>query len=282
MDTLLPVPLFALIGILIAYYVSIIVYVLAIQMHLSVTRITSKLPITDSTSWASALLQFILAISLAHITTSSNVIILVLLSCLASLFIVAVFELWTMLSPPMIILQMVGIAFPAVAPGPVGIIGAIIALSLSITPEPARIHTARYDKLVAKLVDRYSRRYQPLLKKESVIVGEITIAIIVTEVLSRPVVFRQLERIAKRTFMREKMMSTGIMQVTSSKALSDDESVEKGIALVHELRQQAMKAGITNPKDLVYEITKEYNGSKWYANYLMPIYEYIHSGRFPR
>lgn len=127
-------------------------------------------------------------------------------------------------------------------------------------------------KLYAKLYLDYYKDYQSLLSvefKKSKELQRVFFAILITEDLNRPKVFRFFERLF---FPLGFIKTTGIMQVTSNHKLTDKSSVFLAQKLIGEYYKDVSKRHTSDYMKLV-DIAYLYNGTDGYATSI--VYSYF-------
>ena len=131
------------------------------------------------------------------------------------------------------------------------------------------IHTNR--RFLSELYVKYYKRYGPLLNKafkKDEVLQRVFFAILITEDLNRPRIFRFFERLA---FPFGFISTTGIMQVTSKSALSDKKSVILAQRLIHEYYQAACEQYSSEYLRLK-EVAYLYNDGDFYVELIVYCY----------
>lgn len=267
--------------VLFGYYVSIVVYVLGVQMHLSVPRMTSKFIITDQQNWRMALVQLCLAITAPYFFDPSIILVAAFTALSFSLVLLALLEVLSLASPMSLLLQFAGLVMPTFIPGLPGDCLAIVLLSMSIDSKESAAYIRRYDRHILRLYRIYSERYGHYFAAQPKYIADVAMAILIVEILCRPKLFRLLETFAKATIYRSRPMSTGIMQVIANTSLSDGESIVLGIKYIKKLNNRFRKEGDKDHYRRAKRIASAYNGDDEYGEYFAPIYYYVRNGFFP-
>lgn len=258
-----------------SYYAAIAIYVLGIQKHMSVPRMTEKFVITDQQNVLTAVVQFILSIAIAQTLGLVSGMIFIACSLVLSLSLLFLLEVSSLASPRSILLQTLGISIPVIHLSYVSILAAGLLLALSVEPEESQSYVKRYDRHISRLTKRYKKMFDKYFSREDKFIADAALAILIMEVLCRPRLFRLMENYLKKTIYSSVPMSTGIMQITSPKLLSDSQSVKLGIAHIKMLDKKYAKASDDYAR--MRAIAVAYNGDGWYGDYVMPIYEYVSS-----
>ncbi len=264
----------------VAYYAIVILYVLCIQRHLSVPRMTEKFIITDQQGWLTVLAQLGLSVAISYWIGQLGVIVIVCTAFVLSLAIFVIMEVYRLVSLRSVILQVIGMSIPAFMLSPLGVIFAGIILAFSIDSKESPTYIRRYKRYIAHLKHRYEAKFGKYFALEDKYIADVSLSILLVEVLCRPWIFRVLEWIVKKTVYRSQPMSTGIMQVMSPTLLSDGQSVVLGIAHVKKLNIHCKQQGLRDEYERAHMIAAKYNGDSWYGDYLSPIYYFVRNGTF--
>lgn len=130
--------------------------------------------------------------------------------------------------------------------------------------------------LASSLYKKYRKKYQSLIRVEIMAVPELVdifFTIMTIEQINRPGVFRSFERML---FFTGKITTTGIMQVSSKKYLSNTESILAAQGIV--LKQyKSYKSGNTGNRSLVSSIAFIYNPADSYIDMINGAYSYLTS-----
>lgn len=139
-----------------------------------------------------------------------------------------------------------------------------------------------------------SRKYFSFKEKFGPIVDELSVleefkvlayAIMVYEDFNRPRLARTIERIVFHWSTNPH--TYGVMQVTSSKPLSDDESVRQGVLMINALLKERLETvseeeGKIYIYSICYDIAAKYNpGHEDYASQVMQVYDNIKEMHYP-
>lgn len=262
------------------YIFFVLFYTLVVRLDLAVPKITSKLPLTDQPTWHNFVPQLLFAFVSSLILEPLEAVVLISIAITASLLLLLLFEVFGFASKMSISLQVIGLLLVAAYPAQYIFAMSAAMLAMARLVNTAARHANRYDKRVARLVKSYRKRLNKDIPQEASFIFDVALSIMVVEALSRPKVFRLGEKIAKKTFYQNVPMSTGIMQVTSKKLLTDSESIKKALRIIRRLDKQCKTRGISRHQEKAFRIASQYNGDEKYAEYLMPIYNYISSGVF--
>lgn len=129
----------------------------------------------------------------------------------------------------------------------------------------------RYDNWVSRKVINLHEKYGYIAKEYEPKDWFKILHVAVTESIARP----RLSRLAERLYWfikRPKLISTGIMQIQSSKPMTDAESMETGSRIVAKTMRN-MPNEIKSAEDQITWLAKNYNGSTKYAKYLFSTYK---------
>jgi tRNA U38,U39,U40 pseudouridine synthase TruA len=144
------------------------------------------------------------------------------------------------------------------------------AMSIFTQKHYEKHYKRRYKYWAQKSLKDLYRRYRVEFAKYEVEEQAVMLCFMMVENSARPPLIRFFERIYA-SYGRKNAFSTGIMQVKSSKILSDHESARMGFAMLHSLIQAAQHlSGLEKLRHLAYE----YNGDHNYAQFLGYFYEY--------
>lgn len=131
----------------------------------------------------------------------------------------------------------------------------------------------RKRKFICRKYNQLKRKYQVYLSKgfqENNDLQKILYSIMITESTNRPPFIRFIEKLM---FFTGKVKTTGIMQVTSSKKLSDKESIGLAEKIIQESYNKHFSENI-NGYDLVGKIATDYNPGS-YGYEILENYRYI-------
>ncbi len=123
---------------------------------------------------------------------------------------------------------------------------------------------------------KYKRKYTNIITKEIIedpLLKKIFFTIMVVEEMNRPSVFRLFERLA---FFTGKIKTTGLMQVTSPKYLSNEESIILAQKIVIDAYNES-EAKEYELSAMVRHVAYAYNPSEFYSDLIENAYDYISS-----
>lgn len=119
---------------------------------------------------------------------------------------------------------------------------------------------------------RLSKKFGHLLNNESKLIKDITFSIMIFENYQRPPVARFAERLFLRIGLSN---TTGIMQVTSSKALSDEESVRLSVKRFNK-KNNELRTGRVNG-EIINKLIQTHNSGDTYRDEILAIYQVVSS-----
>lgn len=117
--------------------------------------------------------------------------------------------------------------------------------------------------------DRLLKKFWHLLSRESKLIRDITLSIMIFENYQRPPIARFAERLFSRIGLAN---TTGIMQVTSDKALTDEESIKLSIDKFNKL-----KADSKETEEIISRLIKSHNNGQVYMDEILTIYQIVSS-----
>lgn len=123
----------------------------------------------------------------------------------------------------------------------------------------------RYDNWVKACALQINRQFRHLAEELEPTHWRWVLHVAVTENIARPAIVRLAERLYYM-IKRPGVISTGIMQISAERPLSDTESILAGSKRIAEILQY-MPAGLSRSDELRW-LAKHYNGSYGYAKYL--------------
>lgn len=132
-------------------------------------------------------------------------------------------------------------------------------------------YISHYKLWVAKIASKLSNRYATLYKREQPMLQDLILTIMIVEDVARPRFVRQLERVYAR-IKPHKRVSTGLMQIRSTKPLSDTQSIVKGIKILKKIYRETEPAAISTA-ELFDKVALTYNGHAGYATFMSYFYE---------
>lgn len=131
----------------------------------------------------------------------------------------------------------------------------------------------RKEKFIHKTYKQLKTRYQNTLSRnfqENNYLQKLLYSIMITETINRPPFIRLMENLV---FFTGKVKTTGIMQVTSKKKLSDKESIKLAEKIIQDSYQKHFSRKI-NEYDLVRKVAADYNPGN-YDGEIVENYRYI-------
>lgn len=131
-------------------------------------------------------------------------------------------------------------------------------------------HNDRITKYIINKYKYFKQKYDCIIDCDNINIKYLIYAVMIFENYNRPWIIRKLEYI-KLVFFKNATL--GIMQVHSTKYISDKESIKKGISIIENKYKKISKNKKKDKK--IEEVLYEYNHSNKYVNEIKYIYEIL-------